>query len=259
MFYDHVHRCVRNALYSINVAVGSTNYEDPKALKALQTQVNDVFAFLRAHAINEEVNIHPFVQKCGAGLERLEEAHAVFGRDIDAMDEKMNAIVRMSPKERAVAGPELYRQLARFIAAYLLHLDDEEYVILPVLMSTFPFDELNSVKMGLIRQIPPGEWPTQIRYQMPAMSAPECLHMLNMLKNAVKVTPQALATIRKAAERAMSPKDWKAAKKVLAPVPAAKPKAKPTKAKAKAKPTKVATKSKSKGSSKLRTKFKGAA
>ncbi|MDB4994616.1 MAG: hypothetical protein JWM74_2048, partial [Myxococcaceae bacterium] len=174
MFYDHIHRTVRHALYSTNISVGSTDYEDKAAVEALATKLHEVLLFLRVHAENEEQNLHPLVMKLNQGMrDQLEGMHEVFAENIDAMEAKMNAISAMAPKERKNAGPELYRMFTHFISAYLPHLDDEEYNVLPVLLDGYPHEHLESVKYGLIGRIPPEHWVPQVRYQMHAMNAQE--------------------------------------------------------------------------------------
>jgi hypothetical protein len=217
MFYDHIHRTVRHALYSTNISVGSTDYEDKAAVEALATKLHEVLLFLRVHAENEERNLHPLVMKLNQGMrDQLEGMHEVFAESIDAMEAKMNAISAMAPNDRKNAGPELYRMFTHFIAAYLPHLDDEEYNVLPVLLNGYPHEHLEGVKYGLIGRIPPEHWVPQVRYQMHAMNGQERAGMLEMLHSTVKVSPQAFAAVCSTAEQVLTAAECAALKKELA-------------------------------------------
>lgn len=129
-FYTHPHKDFRKMLFQTAILAGEIDYCDDSQLQKLQAAMNETLLELRSHARHENTYAHPIVaSKIPSMRRQLEIEHAEHNEDIDNLELQFATLFQsdLLAEKKQKMGLEFYRSFNRFIAEYLLHLNEEEY------------------------------------------------------------------------------------------------------------------------------------
>jgi hypothetical protein len=180
-FYTKVHKALRAGLFGLSQRAASADAADPQSLDALAAEVRAMLERLSAHAGHEARFVHPLLR------EKLGQAFDADHAALEAEQEKLAAqagrLAHLAPRERREALLGFYRELNRFIARYLEHLEGEERAM-PRLWECCTDAELGAVMSRFAASRSADEALGDIGWMLPALSAAERKELLAGLVSA---------------------------------------------------------------------------
>lgn len=168
--FTHVHKALRLGLFEITAQAGRTDWNNPEDVAHLQNQWWPLCALLRAHTAHEDNYILRILDRYDApATEPTGDQH----RDLDdLLDEIAARFDTLGLGSGPADGLALYRDLARFVAAYVPHLHDEETRIMTRIWELCTDDEIAATRARFMADTPPDVLATTIRYMLPALDRP---------------------------------------------------------------------------------------
>lgn len=131
-YYTQPHKKQRNALFALATLIGDTDFTDLSSVQTVHHNVISVTSELRDHALSEETFVHPLLTRKLPDRERvLHHEHDELEKYLNDLDSTSHYLQTLAPhyskcKEQ---GLEFYRLVNRFIAMYLEHINEEEYIM----------------------------------------------------------------------------------------------------------------------------------
>ncbi len=169
-----IHKGLRRSLFETAMALARTDFAVPQETAAAQQQVAACFGFFREHAEHEDRHTIPEVLQRDRMLgETLERAHPRLERMAIEIDSLWPRFSPLAAAARSTLGAELIRRFQGFVAEQLLHMDQEERQVVPLLQGAFSDEQLGAMSARIVASIPPArmqEWGALLG---PALSAPE--------------------------------------------------------------------------------------
>jgi hypothetical protein len=131
-FYTQVHKWQRANLFALSNKVSGADFTDSAALAAIHLDLKQMTNELRQHALNEETFVHPLLARKIPHAERtFEQEHTELKKYLTDLETSFIHLRDFTPsyEKSKEQGLEFYRTLNRFIATYLTHINEEEYVM----------------------------------------------------------------------------------------------------------------------------------
>lgn len=165
--FTTIHKALRYGLFEITTKAGATDWRDEGEVRALGEQWLPLLALLRAHTEHEDQHIlrilDPYEPET---TDPAGEQHEDLDDLLDHVALQFEAVLAAPHLDRGLA---LYRDLARFVAAYLPHLHEEETVIMSRIWARCSDDELAATRAAFMADIDPATTATTLRYLLPAL------------------------------------------------------------------------------------------
>jgi hypothetical protein len=169
-----IHKGLRRALFETAMVLARTDFGAPDETAAAEKAVAACFLFLREHAEHEDHHTVPEVLRLNRALgEELELAHPRLERMAIEIDSLWPRFPSLTAPARSALGYELARRFQTFVAEQLLHMDQEERQVVPLLQSAFSDEELGAISSRIVANIPPARMQEWGALMGPALSAPE--------------------------------------------------------------------------------------
>ncbi|MQY07451.1 hemerythrin domain-containing protein [Actinomadura macrotermitis] len=160
-----IHKALRRGLFLVTMRAGATDWTDPEQVAGLQAEWRPLLALLRVHTEHEDEHIlrvlDPYEH---AATDVIADQH----RDLDDLLEHLAESFDKAPGDPA-AGLDLYRDLARFVAAYLPHLHEEETGVMPRIWAHCTDAEIAAARAAFMAATPPGVQATTLELVLPAV------------------------------------------------------------------------------------------
>ncbi|MDQ6616843.1 MAG: hemerythrin domain-containing protein [Actinomycetota bacterium] len=168
--FTHIHKALRLALFDITAQAGRTDWADNAEVEALGDQWRPLLALLQAHTGHEDNHILRLLDPYEpATTEPTSEQH----RDLDdLLDDLAHRFEAALADPHPSVGLDLYRDLARFVAAYLPHLHDEETRVMARIWDLCRDDEIAATRVAFMADTTPDVTTTSLRYLLPALDRP---------------------------------------------------------------------------------------
>lgn len=131
-FYTFVHKRQRKILFDLSNEVCDADFTDVAVVSAIHLNLTQITNELRQHALNEETFVHPLLARKIPHAERLfEQEHKELKLHLSDLETNFSQLQDLTPhhKKSLEQGLEFYRNLNRFIADYLMHINEEEYLM----------------------------------------------------------------------------------------------------------------------------------
>lgn len=172
--YARPHKALRAMMADTLVALGRMDASDECEVRDTLARLEELLAFCERHAVLEDEFIHRALDaRCKDGACPFAVDHFGHAREIEAL--------RAAAHSRA---PDLYRRVAAFIGANLLHMEREEREANALLWEHFSDAELAAIEVRLRASITPGEAMQGLRWMLPASSHAERVALFGSLRNA---------------------------------------------------------------------------
>jgi Hemerythrin HHE cation binding domain len=212
--FTSIHKGLRLGLFGITVQAGRTDWADPAQVTELGERWDDLLTLLRAHGDHEDQHILRLLDSRDPfAAEPTAEQH----RDLDdLLDDLAERFETVLAAPRMASGLDLYRDLARFVAAYLTHMHDEETRVMGRIWACCTDQEIVGARQRFMAGMSPRVQALSIEYTLPALEGPARMALVARLASA---PPVVLATVLGIAERVLAPADF-AGLKAAAAVPA---------------------------------------
>ena len=166
--FTNIHKALRKGLFDLTVVTGATDWDVPAEVAALGERWRRLHALLESHTRHEDDHILRILD----GTDRppatvvTEEQH----RDLDDLLTRVaTQFDAVLARPDAAAGLALYRDLARFVAAYLPHLHLEETEVMPAIWSRCSDAEIAATRAAFMAAITPEDSALSMELMLPAL------------------------------------------------------------------------------------------
>jgi Hemerythrin HHE cation binding domain len=168
--FTYIHKGLRLGLFDITVQAGCTDWADPAQVTDLGERWRGLLTLLRAHGDHEYRHILRLLDSHDPfATEPTAEQH----RDLDdLLDDLANRFEAVLAAPGMAPGLDLYRDLARFVAAYLTHMHDEETRVMGRIWACCTDEEIAGARQRFMADMSPQVQALSIEYILPALDGP---------------------------------------------------------------------------------------
>ncbi len=145
-FFTLIHKGQRKELFAATVLAGTTNWEDASAANDFVALWSKLSSMLDAHAAHEHNHFLPLLaQHAPKTVVHVEAAHDdLEHRLVTLTDSIARAACQLTPAH----GLAVYREITAFVAHYLLHILDEETLVMPAIWQYCTDAEINAARLN---------------------------------------------------------------------------------------------------------------
>ena len=181
-----IHKGLRLGLFDITVQAGRTDWADPAQVTELGERWQGLLTLLRAHGDHEDQHILRLLDPHDPlAAEPTAEQH----RDLDdLLDDLAERFETVLAAPGVASGLELYRDLARFVAAYLTHMHDEETRVMGRIWACCTDEEIAGARQRFMAGMSPQVRALSLEYTLPALDGPTRMALEASLKAAAVVS-----------------------------------------------------------------------
>lgn len=213
-FYKLVHKGIRALLADLVDDAGRTNFADVDSLGALRASVSSGFALLESHAHHENVYIGPTLERFVPDLaRRIGGTHDAHEPEMGGLLAMLDSIDPVHPGA-AMSGHRFVVALSKLSAELMLHMAEEEEVVMPALWEVLTDEQLIAIEQRLVANVPPERMAQFLNWMIPSMNTPERVNMLSSMR--ASAPNEVFEGTRKLARALLSPEDDEALSKGLA-------------------------------------------
>ena len=168
--FTSIHKGLRLGLFDITVQAGRTDWADPAQVTQLGERWHGLLTLLRAHGDHEDRHILRLLDPHDPlAAEPTAEQH----RDLDdLLDDLAGRFETVLATPGTASGLELYRDLARFVAAYLTHMHDEETRVMGRIWACCTDEEIAGARQRFMAGMSPQVHALSVEYTLPALDGP---------------------------------------------------------------------------------------
>jgi hypothetical protein len=165
-----IHKGLRLGLFELTINVGRADWSDRAAVVGITNQWQPFLNLLRAHTQHEESHIFRLLAACDPiAVEPASEQHHDLDDLLDHLEEQFD---RALAEPAAPAGLTLYRDLTRFVAAFLPHLYDEETRIMERIWACCSDEDIAATRAAIMTEMTPDVQGVSLRCTLPAIDPP---------------------------------------------------------------------------------------
>lgn len=163
-FYVEIHKGIRSLLFDLVRKSGQLDFADAPSVALFREELKAGIDFLMRHAEHENQFVGPLLARHTPELyRRIVGIH-------DAQEKELPELLAMIDRG---AGHNFVLELARIAGELLVHMTEEEEVLMPALWAVMTDEEINAAHDALVASIPPDEMAYALRWMLPAMNGPE--------------------------------------------------------------------------------------
>lgn len=146
-FFTLIHKGQRKELFTATVVAGTTDWGDLSAANDFVSMWSKVASMLEAHAGHEHNHLFPLLtHHAPETIEHVEAAHEDLEHRLVTLTD---TIARAAEQRTPAHGLDVYRELTAFVAHYLLHILDEETLVMPAIWRHCTDAEINTARLNL--------------------------------------------------------------------------------------------------------------
>lgn len=149
------HKYVSFALNDLERQIAKTDFRALKEVEKVKTEFEAVVQMLKGHARYENDSLHALLRKKQSALyEHTEADHQQYDEILGDLSLRLKEILaEQSDDERVEAGYQFYLWYRKFVGENLIHLHEEETIILPELQRLYTDKELKTVEADTYRRM----------------------------------------------------------------------------------------------------------
>jgi hypothetical protein len=145
-FFTVIHKGQRKELFAATVLAGTINWEDAAAANDFVAMWSKLTSMLEAHAAHEHKHFFPLLdQHAPEIVAQVEAAHEDLEHELITLTDVIAAAAGKRSREHGLA---VYRQVSAFVANYLLHILDEETIVMPAIWQHCSDVEINAARLA---------------------------------------------------------------------------------------------------------------
>jgi Hemerythrin HHE cation binding domain len=146
-FFTLIHKGQRRELFAATVLAGTTNWEDASSASDFVSVWSKLCSMLEAHAAHEHIHLFTLLaQHAPETFVQVEAAHDDLELELVALTD---TIARAAGERTPAHGLAVYRELTAFVAHYMLHILDEETLVMPAIWRHCTDSEINAARLNL--------------------------------------------------------------------------------------------------------------
>lgn len=171
--YYAVHKGLRLGHARLLVDLGATDPADPAAVAAVLDRLETHLRLGESHLEHEERAIHAALDKAAPGTtDHADAEHDAHIRSFRELRGLVGAL-RRHRGDRSRSLRRLYQRFAVFVAADLVHMNDEETTLQPALERLLTAAEIAGIHQAIVADIPAEDMVAFMRLILAAATAPE--------------------------------------------------------------------------------------
>ena len=145
-FFTVIHKGQRKELFAATILAGTINWEDATAANEFVGLWSKLTAMLEAHAAREHKHFFPLLaQHAPEIVSQVEAAHEDLEHELINLTDVIAVAAGTRSREDGLA---VYRQVSAFVAKYLLHILDEETIVMPAIWQHCTDCEINAARLA---------------------------------------------------------------------------------------------------------------
>jgi hemerythrin-like domain-containing protein len=175
------HKYVSAALNDLERLIAKTDFRSLQEVKSVDQAFQLLAEMLKGHAQYENERLHTLLKNKRSPLyEHAEEDHAHQDEELLRIQKIINRIYNASTdQEKTSTGYTLYLTYRKFVADNLIHLHEEETVILPELQRLYTDEELKQVQAQTYKMMTPKQMVHMMQVLFPHMNPLDRLAFLS--------------------------------------------------------------------------------
>jgi len=179
------HKYVSFALNDLERHIAKTNFRALKEVKKIKSEFEEIVQMLKGHAQYENNALHELLRKKHSPVYvHVEEDHKHYDETLENLRLSLKEVIAEQEEEaRVEMGYQFYLQYRKFVGENLLHLHEEETVILPELQRLYTDEELKMVEADTYRRMSPREMIEMIGVLFPHMNPDDKKAFLTDIKD----------------------------------------------------------------------------
>lgn len=161
------HKYVCAAVNDVERLIAKTDFSSRTEVERVKEAFDALVQMLKGHVHYENATLHELLKKKGSEIyKRAEEDHLRYEQQLLDLVIRLNKVMMSSkPEEKIELGYQFYLWFRKFAGDNLLHLHEEETVILPELQRLYSDEELSCVEHNTYK----------------IMTADDLVHMMELL------------------------------------------------------------------------------
>lgn len=177
--YYMIHKALRLRLGHTLQLLGSTDWANPQASQAAQSDLQQTLDLCASHLQHENDFIHPALENHYPGTSRQAgHDHGEHQTSISELRQLAQLLDTSSEQQRPGCANSLYQQFALFVGENLCHMHLEETAHNAVLWHAFNDQQILQIEQELLDSIPPAEKMGVLPWMLRAASTAECRQLL---------------------------------------------------------------------------------
>ncbi len=203
-FFTLIHKGQRKELFAATVVAGTTDWDDPSSANDFVSLWSRLASMLEAHAAHEHNHVFPLLAEHAPEIvEHVEAAHADLEHRLATLTDTIARTAGHPTEEHGLA---VYREVTAFVALYLLHILDEETLVMPAIWRSCTGAEINAARLNLQADQSPAGVTRSRRAILPAITDAERTSMAQAFQRGS--TSEAFAAFMSDARQALEPSAW---------------------------------------------------
>ncbi len=178
------HKYVSSALNDLERLIAKTDFRNPQEIILVEQTFQSLTDMLNGHAQYENDRLHTLLKNRHSKIhEHAEEDHAHQDEQLLKIQGIINSISNAPTDEEKVSiGYTLYLTYRKFVADNLIHLHEEETMLLPELQRLYTDEELKQVEAPTYKKMTPEEMIGMMKVLFPHMNPSDRLAFLSDIK-----------------------------------------------------------------------------
>ena len=166
------HKYVCAAVNDVERLIARTDFRDLKEISKVAEAFEDLKQMLQAHAHYENEKLHTLLShKHSKVYEHAEKDHIIQDEQLKDIQQSIEHIQKIQMNaDRIEQGYQLYLKYRKFAADNLLHLHEEETLILPELQRLYTDAELKKVEAKTYHEMTPDQLVDMMEVLFPHMN-----------------------------------------------------------------------------------------
>jgi hypothetical protein len=216
--YVVVHKGLRLCMTDTLAAVGRMDPHDEDEVVATLARVRSLLGLCRSHLALENRHLHPAMEARDPGAAaRTAADHVEHEAALARLAARIGAVEAANDAGRGGMALDLYRELARFVAANLEHMHVEETHNMEVLWACYADEELHALHEAIVRSIPPADLLSYARWMVPAATPTERAALLSGMQQGAP--REAFAALIGIVRPTLSSREWAKVEHAIGPAP----------------------------------------
>lgn len=166
------HKYVSAAFNDLERLVAKTDFRVRSEVEKVEHEFHALMEMQKGHAEYEDTVLHELLRKKSSTVYKDVEAdHQDLDRTIANLEALLQKVIDVgSEEEKIEAGYQFYLWFRKFVGDNLVHLHEEETIILPELQRLYSDDELSTVEFGSYRVMEPEDLVHMMEVLFPHMN-----------------------------------------------------------------------------------------
>lgn len=177
------HKYVSFAMNDLERLIAKTDFCSPEEVEKVAETLRSVTEMLKGHAQYENTALHTLLKNKGSPLyEEVEKDHEHYEATLSDIESLLKEVDYA--EDRVEAGYQFYLAFRKFVGYNLLHLDEEETIVLPELQRLYTDEELKMVEVDTYNRMTPAQMVHMMQVLFPHMNPSDREAFLTDIKEA---------------------------------------------------------------------------